>query len=98
MTYRLKCTKLYISAEDREDRVFVQITDTGIGIPTEDQNKIFDEFYRADNAKTVERNGTGLGLSIVKYIVERHGGEIQVQSEEGSGTTFTLKLPKSQNQ
>ncbi|MHC4511072.1 MAG: sensor histidine kinase, partial [Planctomycetota bacterium] len=73
---------------------FVQITDTGIGIPKEEQSKIFDEFYRAANAKRVERDGTGLGLSIVKYIVERHGGEIRVESEEGSGTTFQLKLPR----
>jgi two-component system phosphate regulon sensor histidine kinase PhoR len=87
-----------ISAEDREDCVFVQITDTGIGIPTEDQSRIFDEFYRATNARRTERDGTGLGLSIVKYIVDRHGGEIQVQSKEGSGTTFTLRLPKGRNQ
>ncbi len=87
-----------VNAEDHEDNIFVQITDTGIGIPTKEQSKIFDEFYRANNAKAIERDGTGLGLSIVKYIVERHGGEIRVQSEEGSGTTFTLRLPKSQQQ
>jgi PAS domain S-box-containing protein len=86
-----------IHAEEREGCVFVQITDTGIGIPIKDQDKIFDEFYRADNARKVERDGTGLGLSIVKYIIERHGGEIQVQSQEGSGTTFTITLPKGQN-
>lgn len=86
-----------ISAEDREDCVFVRITDTGIGIPIDEQSKIFDEFYRADNAKRVERDGTGLGLSIVKHIIERHGGEIRVQSEEGCGTTFTLRLPKCQH-
>ena len=84
-----------ISVEDREDCVFVQITDTGIGIPIDEQSKIFDEFYRTDNAKKVEREGTGLGLSIVKHIVERHSGEIRVQSEEGSGTTFMLTLPKA---
>jgi len=86
-----------ISAEGHEDWVFVRITDTGIGIPAEEQGKIFDEFYRADNARKIERDGTGLGLSIVKHIVERHAGEIQVQSEEGSGTTFTFGLPKSRN-
>ncbi|MFC1792467.1 ATP-binding protein, partial [Planctomycetota bacterium] len=86
-----------ISAEERQDSVFVYITDTGIGIPKEGQSRIFDEFYRAGNARKTERDGTGLGLSIVKYIVERHGGEIQVQSKEGSGTTFTLRLPKRQN-
>lgn len=87
-----------ISAEDRGDRVLVQITDTGIGIPTEEQGRIFDEFYRADNARRVERDGTGLGLSIVKHIVERHSGEMHVQSQEGFGTTFTITLPKGRNQ
>ena len=86
-----------VSAEDRKDCIFVQITDTGIGVPIDEQSKIFDEFYRADNAKTVERDGTGLGLSIVKHIVERHGGEIRVQSKESSGTTFTVRLPKGQH-
>jgi PAS domain S-box-containing protein len=85
-----------ILAEDRENCIFVQIADTGIGIPKEEQGKIFDEFYRAANAKSIERDGTGLGLSIVKYIVERHGGEIRVESEEGCGTTFQLRLPKDQ--
>lgn len=89
--------KVEILAEDREDCVFVQIADTGIGIPREEQGRIFDEFYRAANAKSIERDGTGLGLSIVKYIVERHGGEIRVESEEGSGTTFQLRLPKDQH-
>jgi PAS domain S-box-containing protein len=88
--------KVEILAEDREDCVFVQIADTGIGVPREEQDRIFDEFYRAANARSVERDGTGLGLSIVKYIVERHGGEIRVESEEGSGTTFQLTFPKDQ--
>jgi len=87
-----------VSAEGDEEYIVINISDTGIGIPDKEQDKIFDEFYRATNARKTERDGTGLGLSIVKYIVERHGGEIQVQSEEGSGTTFTLKLPKGQYQ
>jgi PAS domain S-box-containing protein len=86
-----------VKAEDLENCVFVQITDTGIGIPNKEQSKVFDEFFRAANARKVERDGTGLGLSIAKYIVERHGGEIRVQSKEGSGTTFTLRLPKCQH-
>ncbi len=88
--------RVEILAEDREDCVFVQIADTGIGIPREEQGRIFDEFYRAANAKSIERDGTGLGLSIVKYIVERHGGEIRVESEEGRGATFQLRLPRDQ--
>ena len=89
---------IQVSAEECEGCVFVRITDTGIGVPIEDQDRIFDEFYRSDNARRIERDGTGLGLSIVKYIIERHGGEIHVRSQEGSGTTFTITLPKDRNQ
>ncbi len=84
-----------VSAENDENSVLVKISDTGIGIPKEEQARIFDEFYRATNAKRTERDGTGLGLSIVKHIVERHGGQIQVESEEGCGTTFKLTLPRT---
>jgi signal transduction histidine kinase len=84
-----------LDARNSEDCVLVEIADTGIGIPEEEQSEIFGEFYRATNAKRVERDGTGLGLSIVKYIVERHGGEIQVDSKEGCGTTFKLTLPRT---
>ncbi|MHC4495728.1 MAG: sensor histidine kinase [Planctomycetota bacterium] len=83
-----------VSAKSNEDCVLVEIADTGIGIPKEEQSRIFDEFFRATNARRAERDGTGLGLSIVKYIVERHGGQILVESEEGAGTAFKLSLPK----
>ena len=56
--------------------------------------KIFDEFYRASNAKEVERDGTGLGLSIAKQVIERHKGKIYVESEEGKGNIFSIELPK----
>jgi len=84
-----------VSAENDENSVLVRISDTGIGIPKEEQARVFDEFYRAANAKRTERDGTGLGLSIVKHIVERHGGQIDVESEEGRGTTFKLTLPRT---
>jgi len=84
-----------VSAGSDENSVLVKISDTGIGIPKEEQARVFDEFYRATNARKAERDGTGLGLSIVKYIVERHGGQIQVESEEGCGTTFKLTLPRT---
>ena len=83
-----------LTAGNDEDWVVVEIADTGIGIPQEEQSRIFDEFYRATNARQVERDGTGLGLSIVRLIVERHGGEIGVESEEGCGTRFKLRLPQ----
>lgn len=84
-----------IKARNHDGSVLVEITDTGIGIPKQEQHKVFDEFFRATNARRTERDGTGLGLSIVKYIVERHGGQISVESEEGHGTTFRLILPKT---
>lgn len=84
-----------VIATSDENSVLVKISDTGIGIPKEEQARVFDEFFRATNAKRAERDGTGLGLSIVKYIVERHGGQIQVESQEGCGTTFKLTLPRT---
>jgi signal transduction histidine kinase len=73
--------------------VRVVVSDTGIGIPQEAQEHLFEEFFRAKNAKDIESAGTGLGLSIVKDLVERYDGKIEVQSVEGQGTTFTLMLP-----
>lgn|GEM_PF-789125 len=73
--------------------VLLTVRDTGIGIPQEAQPHLFEEFFRAENAKSLEREGTGLGLSIVKGLVERYGGRIGVESEAGRGTTFTVSLP-----
>ncbi len=70
-----------------------RVTDTGIGIPAEDQIHIFDRFYRVDKARSRETGGTGLGLSIVKQIVLLHSGNIFVTSEENVGSTFTVELP-----
>jgi len=75
------------------DRLIASVADTGIGIPKEAMTRLFSEFFRADNAKSVSRMGTGLGLSIVKEIVERAGGQITVESELDKGTTFHLWLP-----
>lgn len=76
------------------DYVKVSISDTGIGIPKEDLPRIFDKFYRVPSPETRQVVGTGLGLSIVKGIVEAHLGRIEVQSEVGKGSTFTVYLPK----
>jgi signal transduction histidine kinase len=83
---------VYVS--DKGNSVLIQIKDTGIGIPQDELPKIFNEFYRATNAKKIERDGTGLGLSIAKQVIERHGGKIWVESEQGQGTTFNIILPK----
>jgi len=92
--YTPRSGTVHLEARDRDDSVQIDIIDTGIGIPADEIGEIFDEFFRASNAKKSEKDGTGLGLSIVKQIVERHRGEISVQSQEGRGTTFTVTLPK----
>ncbi len=77
---------------DGRDAV-LKIADNGVGIPKADLPHIFERFYRVDKARTRETGGTGLGLSIVQQIVRLHGGNIDVQSEPGKGTTFTIELP-----
>ena len=76
-----------------ESNVIVEIKDTGIGIAQEEIYKIFDRFYRVDKARARETGGTGLGLSIALTAVELHGGNIQVESEEGVGSTFRIIIP-----
>ena len=75
------------------DFVEIGIEDTGIGIPKEHLDRIFERFYRVDKARSRELGGTGLGLAIVKHIVEAHGGTVQVQSTIGKGSTFIITLP-----
>jgi PAS domain S-box-containing protein len=76
-----------------EGEVALEVTDSGVGIPSDQIKYIFDFFYRVDSARSVEIGGVGLGLSIVRMIVEAHRGSIDVRSQVGSGTTFTLKFP-----
>jgi two-component system phosphate regulon sensor histidine kinase PhoR len=80
-----------LDADDRE--ALVMVRDTGIGIPSRDQPRIFERFYRVDRARSRETGGTGLGLSIVKHVAEGHGGTVALESELGAGSTFTVRLP-----
>ena len=87
--------EILITANETNDSVKVDITDTGIGIPQKDLPRLFERFYRVDKARSRELGGTGLGLSIVKHIIQAHNGEVSVQSIEGQGSTFSFTLPKA---
>jgi len=82
-----------VSLDKDHNYFYVQVADSGIGIPAEYQDKIFDRFYRVDKARSRETGGTGLGLAITKNIVLMHDGSIKVRSREEEGTTFTVRIP-----
>jgi two-component system, OmpR family, sensor histidine kinase SenX3 len=75
------------------DSVEISVADQGIGIPERDRERIFERFYRVDPARSRATGGTGLGLAIVKHVTAAHGGQVTVESIEGEGSTFTLRLP-----
>ena len=84
---------IQISAGRNELRVWMEVTDNGIGIPAQDRPRIFERFYRVDKARSRESGGTGLGLSIAKEIVDRHEGIIALVDRPGPGTTIRIELP-----
>lgn len=75
------------------DIVLIRVTDRGIGIAPEDQERVFERFFRVDKARSRQTGGTGLGLAIVKHVVANHGGNIKLWSRPGTGSTFTIELP-----
>lgn len=82
-----------VEAKAGEKEIEITVTDTGLGISRKDLQPIFERFYRVDRARSRELGGTGLGLSIVKHIIESHGGTVEVQSQAGKGSRFTIHLP-----
>ncbi|WP_392544184.1 sensor histidine kinase [Oryzobacter telluris] len=86
-------TRVGVRARRSGDAVEVTVTDQGVGIPPAEQERIFERFYRVDEARSRATGGTGLGLAIVKHISNNHGGEVGVWSQEGRGSTFTMTLP-----
>jgi two-component system, OmpR family, phosphate regulon sensor histidine kinase PhoR len=82
-----------IQASTDKKRLLIQVIDTGIGIPDEDQGHVFERFYRVNKDRSRETGGTGLGLSIVKHIVESYRGQLNLESELGKGTTVTVVFP-----
>jgi two-component system, OmpR family, phosphate regulon sensor histidine kinase PhoR len=86
--------KVTVEAVEEGDLVRISVRDSGIGIPEKDLPRLFERFYRVDEARSRERGGTGLGLSIVKHIVQAHGGNVFVESKLGAGSVFSFTLPK----
>jgi signal transduction histidine kinase len=85
--------RVHVDVRAEDDVVVFVVSDTGIGIPTRDLDRVFERFYRVDRARSRETGGTGLGLSIVRHVIENHGGTIRVESELGRGTRFEVRLP-----
>jgi two-component system phosphate regulon sensor histidine kinase PhoR len=82
-----------VSAEADKGEVVLSVRDTGIGIPEKYRQLLFEEFFRVEQDSVPKRSGSGLGLSIVKRIVDEMGGAIEVESREGAGSVFRLRLP-----
>jgi two-component system phosphate regulon sensor histidine kinase PhoR len=76
-----------------DGEALLEVSDTGIGIPPEALPRIFERFYRVDKGRSREEGGTGLGLAIVKHVAQAHGGQIEVESRVGKGSTFRVHLP-----
>ncbi len=91
--YSDRGTAVTVRARSDGRSVEIIVQDRGIGIPRRDLERVFERFYRVDPARNRDTGGTGLGLSIVRHIVANHGGEVHVESREGSGSTFTLRFP-----
>jgi two-component system, OmpR family, sensor histidine kinase SenX3 len=84
---------VYVEFERRGDSICLSVRDEGIGIPRRDRERIFERFYRVDRARSRWTGGTGLGLAIVRHVAAYHGGDVSVDSVEGEGSTFMLRVP-----
>ncbi len=94
--YNVPGGKVSVSVGDfGEERVFLKVTDTGIGIPEEAQSRVFERFYRVDKGRSKKAGGTGLGLAIVKHITALYHGTLELSSIVGEGTSVTITLPKA---
>jgi two-component system sensor histidine kinase SenX3 len=92
MRYSPSGKPIILRASHRPDAAVIEVTDEGPGIAPEHQQKIFERFYRVDRARSRAEGGAGLGLAIVKWAVERMGGQVELQSQPGRGSTFRLRL------
>lgn len=90
--YSPEGSRVGVGVRRHEGVVEITVTDQGVGIPEADLDRVFERFFRVDQARSRHTGGTGLGLSIVKHVVQNHGGDIRVWSQPGSGSTFTIRL------
>src|SRR5688572_11318377 len=88
--------RIAVAARARSGFAEIAVTDSGIGIPRKDRTRVFERFYRVDQSRATSTGGTGLGLAIVKHVASNHGGSVSVWSEQGLGSTFTLRVPLAQ--
>ena len=88
--------EVVVAVRNEGESVVIDVIDRGIGIPVASLDRIFERFYRVDRARSRDTGGTGLGLAIVRHVVTNHGGEVNVRSREGEGSTFSLSLPRQQ--
>ena len=88
-------TTVVVTLGEVEDEIFVRVADNGIGIPTRDIDRIFERFYRVDQARSRQTGGTGLGLAIVRHAIANHEAHIEVESRLGEGSTFTVRFPST---
>ena len=98
VAYSAADSTVLVTAKAAEEMVEISVVDQGIGIPSDELDRIFERFYRIDPARHRSTGGTGLGLSIVKHVAATHGGDVRVWSLEGQGSTFTLSLPRSRQE
>src|SRR5687767_6399183 len=96
VAYSAGSDRIAVAARARSGFAEIAVTDSGIGIPRKDRNRVFERFYRVDQSRDSSTGGTGLGLAIVKHVASNHGGSVTVWSEEGLGSTFTLRIPLAQ--
>lgn len=94
IVYSPRGSRVGVGVKAVDDIVEIAVSDQGIGIAEADRERIFERFYRADEARSRRTGGTGLGLSIVKHATQRHGGEVRLWSRPGRGSTFTIRLPR----
>ena len=87
-------SRVGIGVTAADDVIEIAVTDQGIGIPEDELDRVFERFFRVDQARSRATGGTGLGLSIVKHVVQNHGGDVRVWSQPGRGSTFTIRLPR----